>query len=248
MIERRNWNNSSMYKTPPEFTCPNCKSGKLILRKDAKIKDDTIGSQFAIKETGYGEYYFSVILGCNDEECGQNVLVSGEQRVIKTNGISLNTESGGYENEQVLKIIYINPPINLIEIPSTIPIILRRILELSFTLFWIDEKSCANKIRLFLEELMDKKNILMGSSLHNRIEKFGKEYPELLETSKLLLALKWIGNEGSHSGYELSRENLIQGYELLEAVLEELFGTKKEKLKELARQINQKKGISKLKK
>lgn len=157
---------------------------------------------------------------------------------------------------QTYSPLFFYPCLQIINISENCPIQLRRIIEQSFSLYWLDLDACANKLRIALEHLMDEKKVRktqltkkgkrMKFSLHKRIDTyFSQKYPEL---AKLLLAVKWIGNEGSHVG-GLIREDLINAYELIEHALTEIYDNKIERLQKISKTINKtKKPLSKTKK
>ena len=58
-----------------------------------------------------------------------------------------------------------------------------------------------------------------------------------------LLAIKWIGNEGSHPEKSLTKNDVIDLYEILEHVLSELFENKSKTILAKAKKINKAKGI-----
>jgi hypothetical protein len=247
MIKKSLWNNSSLFEILPNFICPHCEDEKLGEDKSNILEADTEGSRFAVNQTGLRETYFSKLLRCNDREfCGQVVLVSGEKRVFDTGEKFMNYDTGKVESDykQMLLVNYINPPINIINLTRKIPLNIKKLIEKSFSLFWIDENSCANKIRHSLELLMDEFSINKSYTLHKRIDLFSKENPHFSSLAELLLALKWIGNEGSHSGHDLKREHLIEGYEILEAIFDKLYSEKFAVLLNKAKEINKNKGIT----
>ena len=73
-------------------------------------------------------------------------------------------------------------------------------------------------------------------TLHDRIETFSKT--QSAEGEKLM-ALKWLGNTGSHQG-DVSRDNLLNGFEILEFLLAELFEQRAVRVAELARELTKK--------
>ena len=79
-------------------------------------------------------------------------------------------------------------------------------------------------------------------SLHDRIKLLPKKYQDIQE---IFLAVKWLGNAGSHSGTTVSSDDVLDAYELMEKLLTEVFDDKSNKIKELAREINKNKGPSK---
>ena len=61
------------------------------------------------------------------------------------------------------------------------------------------------------------------------------------EVAEHLLAIKWIGNSGSHVG-ELSQKDLLDGFELVEYALEKLYSKNEERLNQMTKEINKRKG------
>lgn len=76
-------------------------------------------------------------------------------------------------------------------------------------------------------------------NLHSRIELLTKPYSKLKE---LFFAIKWLGNAGSHSTNEITIDDCLDAYEIMEEVLRELYDSKEKNIKQLARKINKKKG------
>jgi hypothetical protein len=69
--------------------------------------------------------------------------------------------------------------------------------------------------------------------LHARILRYSKKHAEV---GQHLLAIKWLGNSGSHSD-DLRAQDALDGFELLEHALEEVYELKSAKLKKLAATI-----------
>ena len=117
----------------------------------------------------------------------------------------------------------------------------------SFKLYWLSPEACANSIRSVVEGLLTHFKVRLTSknakgqrvllSLHARIDLFRQTNPDLADA---LMAVKWIGNAGSHSR-PIMREDLLDGYELMEHVLDELFVQREKRIARLSRQINRRK-------
>ncbi len=58
----------------------------------------------------------------------------------------------------------------------------------------------------------------------------------------MLLAIKWLGNAGSHGHGKITIDDVMDSYELTEHILAEIFEPKIKKLKAIAKKINRKKG------
>jgi hypothetical protein len=76
-------------------------------------------------------------------------------------------------------------------------------------------------------------------ALHHRIEQFKVKYSSAAE---LLMAIKWIGNVGSHSSEALTRDDILDGMEMLEHVVNMLFESESKRIKTLVKTINKRKG------
>ena len=57
------------------------------------------------------------------------------------------------------------------------------------------------------------------------------------------MAIKWIGNIGSHSTENLKKEDCLDAFEMLEHVLYKLYQIEAKKLTSLKNIINKRKGI-----
>ena len=66
-----------------------------------------------------------------------------------------------------------------------------------------------------------------------------QKYAHLKE---LLLAIKWLGNAGSHASTPLSLDDVFDAYEILEVVLNDLYENKVEFARKLAKDINKNRG------
>jgi hypothetical protein len=147
---------------------------------------------------------------------------------------------------------YFNPALEIISVPDYLPTNIASCLRESFKLFWADNSACANKIRIMVEAIMteqgvpnsflSKKRKRVRHTLHSRIVAFQKKNTDVGE---LLLATKWIGNEGSHELNTLKREDLLIAYEIVHQCIEKLYNRRPGKLLKIAKKINKNKGISK---
>ncbi|MGB3133805.1 MAG: DUF4145 domain-containing protein, partial [Candidatus Macondimonas sp.] len=80
-------------------------------------------------------------------------------------------------------------------------------------------------------------------SLHQRIALLPPKYAHLKD---LILAIKWLGNAGSHDGgSEVTLDDVMDSYELTEHILQEVYAPKLEKLQKIAKNVNKKKGPAK---
>ena len=79
----------------------------------------------------------------------------------------------------------------------------------------------------------------MRLDLHSRIVEFSKTNTDVGDT---LLAVKWIGNDGSHDS-ALELEDVLLGAEILDAAITALYDKSADDLKAKVRAINRRKGL-----
>lgn len=99
-----------------------------------------------------------------------------------------------------------------------------QLLRQSFSLFWLDLDACANKIRSSVEYLLDHEIIHVerwqGAQLQQRIEKLKSSHPDLFVK---FMALKELGNAGSHELSSLKKKDLMDAYQVVDNVIYEIF-------------------------
>lgn len=154
-------------------------------------------------------------------------------------------------------------PINLIELPEEINEEFKDEIIKSFKLFWQDTNSCANKVRIAVEILLTKELKIIkrkkiedkrkstptnkaykykSLSLGERIGRIKNEerYSKYKNIAENLKAIKWIGNDGSHSEKVISRQEIQNVYKILEHLLKKIYSADKE-IETLTKKINKRK-------
>jgi hypothetical protein len=172
-------------------------------------------------------------------------VVCGTYGVNSYSGWDGNEHIFGIDHDYYVSCIFPPPPI--IQIPEATPQKVRDELKISFQLFWLDVDACANKVRTGLESLLDHQRIRkttigkngkrVSLNLHKRVELFQKKNSGL---GNLMMAVKWLGNAGSHSS-KINREDLLDGYEMMDYVLSEIYINRTGKITKIAQQINRRK-------
>ena len=176
---------------------------------------------------------FTGFLKCTNGNCQELVTFTGLAK------IPIKNAQGSYSMAtcETLQPEYFSPPLPILRLDSACPEKLRRELIRSFSLFFNDTASASNRLRTAVELLLEDQNIpnvFIGEdgqpeknkhgktiyrSLHTRIEELMKRNHDL---GKMLLAIKVFGNEGTH-GSELSKNDLLEAYRVIDYVLSELY-------------------------
>ena len=74
-------------------------------------------------------------------------------------------------------------------------------------------------------------------TLHARLDRFKAKNGEL---GAALMAVKWLGNAASHSS-SLTRDDVLDGFEILEHVLDEPYSQREARVRSLSSEINRRK-------
>jgi hypothetical protein len=193
------------------------------------------------------EYTYSGLLQCTNDQCKENVSSSG------VGGVDLDVVFGrdgepDQSWEDFFRPKYFEPPLAIIDIPSECPVSVSEPLQESFRLFFCSPAAASNNVRIALEALLTelgvKRFVVKGGkrqflNLHFRIGLLPPKHSELRD---LLFAIKWLGNAGSHANSSVTLDDVMDAYELVDHVLQELFAQKAKKAKALAKLVNKKKG------
>lgn len=244
-VDRSQW--KTRFHTLPHWTCPTCKKGHLQMIPETFHQQETGPSKTAHSlddwEPDWIARQFVGILKCSRAACGELVSVSGAGYV---DIMAVEDDEYGWVQEPVdsLTVRALIPAPIPIALPSKTPDAIRETIAVASELVWISAEAAGNQLRqtveLFLDDVGIAKTDAKGKRLttHKRIEKFALQDKE---NGDVLLATKWLGNSGSHPG-GLTRDNVLDAFDMLEYVLENIYGTTKKELLAKVAAINAQKG------
>lgn len=250
----------SVFKTEKFFIdsdtkliCPDCNIGHLISNQkniqiiEYKKYNNDIFALYDY-ESEWLKFAFVGFLECNNNHCNEKIAVSGrlvvnygyyESQYIPDEYITVD--------EKICYPEYFARTPRIIEIDDKYPSEIRDILSSAFSLFWLDKNACVNRLRSCIENILDSfgvpkrqrtKKGLRPFSLHNRIERFCKKNDKY---KKILTAVKWIGNVGSHSD-DVKVKNILDGFRLIDYMLKELYINEEKEILKLSKKYNKTKG------
>lgn len=231
----------------------------MLLNKDTLVTVETGPSNEAhghdAWEVAWIDERFTAQLVCGNGSCGNVVVVCGK---VQCDEHMYYDHEGRTQGEIVRTYVpyYFHDPLPVFPIAQECPNTVGDELKKSFGLLWSDVSSAANRLRVGVEALLtergikrtvvNKKGKRQALALHDRIVAFKKEEPEAADT---LLAIKWLGNEGSHAGTgALTVDDLLDAYELFEHAIEQVYVKRSKKMSKLASGINKKRGSVRKKK
>ena len=250
-MNRDLYKRSFILQDPPIYSCPQCSIGILRLNEDSFKKYTTFDLDEMLKhpdfEPDWIDYIFNCVFECNNHKCDGKVVCTGRGNV----DFDIDIDNDGQEYQEwndCYRPLFFHPNLKLINIPENTPDNIKKILNKSFELFFTSPSAAANLVRISIEEILTDQDVNLYSkkdsskkmSLHSRIE---EHLPDKYQTIKdHLEAVKWLGNAGSHSGEELSLDDTMDAYELVEYVLSEIYRSTSYNLDRLTQEINTFKG------
>jgi len=246
-----------LYKLPfrknkvPDWICPTCGKGVLVISEDTFHFEELSLSKEAHGEEAWEpewiEYVYSCLLKCSNDSC---------REVVANSGVGSADLEGSYDENGIpiqewydyFQPRYFQPHLKIFIYPDNTPEDVFLEIDQSFSLFFSNPASASSHLRIALENLLThlkvtrqetKKGKTLLLSLHRRIDLVPDKYKDLKD---MLLAVKWLGNAGSHAKREVTGDDVMDAYEIMDVVLREIFENKAKKAKALAKKINKKKG------
>ena len=251
--------NTSVYRTgkfyqnsDTKLICPDCNTGHLLSKKENiqiieyKHYNEEV-KEYEDYDPDWFKFAFYGFLQCNNPDCLEKIVVSGNYEYGGWYGDE-DDEHGIVELEEYYPHYFERSP-KIIIVNDKYPKDIQEILNTSFSLFWLDKSSCANRLRLCLENVLDTFSIPRKTEkgkyidFQTRIDLFYKtNNNEKYKT--ILTAAKWIGNSGTHSK-NVYAKNILDAYRLIDFMLKELYvnSDEEKEILKISEEINKKKGI-----
>lgn len=237
--------NRSLWKQPitddalPPWQCPVCNLGVFRIIPKSLRHEETTPSKQLHSDEEWEPFWIQTVFTtwgqCDNKKCAQFVAIAGKGGVDETG----NVYEEGPQFTEAFRPMSCQPMPRIIELPPKTPEKIVEELEASFRSFWNDTTATANHIRTAVEHLMTfvritrrtkKGNKFIYRNLHQRIEAFSIKNSII---GSQLMAIKWLGNSGSH-GEEIEKHDLLDAFEIIEHVLDELLTKKSAHFSKLA--------------
>jgi len=199
---------------------------------------DTAGT-LAIKNEDWFDYehsagVFALRLLCR---CGESVVVSGKTSV----DCDWDEERHRMDYYTVLEPLFFVPPLALIAVEPVAPEQIHRLIRSASEVFWSNGEACLNRLRCVTEEILNILNIPSRTetggyiNLHHRIEKIGTENQRIKDA---LLAAKHMGNDASHSDFQVTRGEVLDAFQVVEYCLRQLYPVDDSVVLEIISRVN----------
>ena len=189
------------------------------------------------------EERFECVLLCDNRYCNEPIMVCG-----RTGHEQVWDQEEGQTWDRYFMPVFFYPAPPIIRIPKECPEDIRHQLKEAFSMYWFHLGGSANRLRNGIELILtylkvqrfarSTKRGRVRLALHNRILIFREKHREF---GDLMLAVKWLGNEGSHPG-KMTKDDVLDGFEIIEHLLREVFEQTSSRIASLSRQIIRAKG------
>jgi Domain of unknown function (DUF4145) len=245
-----------IYKLPftkgnaPDWACPSCAKGVLNLDPPTFHHQEIYSSRDHSHDEWEPEwitYCYSRVLVCSNAKCKETVASVGTGEV----DWYPSEDEHGYpiqEYDDYFRPKYFIPHLKFFPIPANAPATARELLMKSFDLFFADPNAALNQVRAAFEEVLTHLGIkrfnrvngrLQFISLHNRITLLPSKFQKLKD---MMVAVKWLGNAGSHAGKTTTIDDVLDAYELTIFILDQIYNDKSLELNKIVKRVNKKKG------
>lgn len=226
----------------PAYPCPSC--GKSELSDKAFVSESSgatkRNSGSEEWEPEYDEYVFSLTLAC--PRCLETVFVTGDGYLDEEIDVD---QYDNWSRQWVVKYRpkYFFPALRFIEYPQATPREVKENVDSAAALFYANPAASCNALRMAAEEVLTSLGVAEAGigefvSLASRIKKL----PEDSAERNLLDAIRWQGNDGSHSKSIITHADAEDTFNLMNLLIEEVYSDRKRKIQELAKAINEHKG------
>ncbi|KQQ61113.1 hypothetical protein ASF69_01440 [Rhizobium sp. Leaf311] len=199
------------------------------MEEDKPIQHETGRSVSARENTGDHDIYegrFHAILRCDDTMCGEVAVVSGEAHLCTEGDPHMDFRN--YQQWTMYEVRSVIPPPPIIQLPPKLPTDVEASIRAAFSLYWIDLEACANKIRKALEQTLTERGfpkIRKNENLQERIQRFAQSSVVGEDASKVMQAIRHVGNSGSHENNKgLDRQDILNAFAFLEHAVTAIYG------------------------
>lgn len=247
-IDKDSFEEYFTYDQLPNWLCSTCKKSRLVFESNKIIVCQTNASKeydrnWVGEEPYYLANHFHGTIKCSDSKCNEIYTIAGRFIIEE----DFDEEEEQIFNKESYYTEYIYPIVNIFKLPEDTPWEVEEAITIAFKVFWIDKAACANAIRKSVEIILTDKKVNKFKkhlnkprtkfTLHQRIDIFEKRNDENSDVAQHLMAIKWIGNTGSHDG-DISNDDLLNGFELLNYSLEKLYGSRDKEIQQMTKYIN----------
>lgn len=218
----------------PRPKCPSCDTGHIHFAEPDELQSEKSKTrcQHPDSEPDWISGTFSVVGQCDNPACRQDVHGSGNYQIAYTVS-SYPPREYNYQGADYVAfytLAHLHPPLRLMSIPEFAPDQVREGIMRAARCWFVDPGLAATALRATIELFMTTEGISAVNpdgnfaSAHSRIKKWlAQDRAARDSIARLLLAVKWLGNDGTHEDAHLTRQEVYAGARMLDFAFDQLF-------------------------
>lgn len=231
----------------PALICGHCGDGVIKFKPRCVLEIESIASinNHDLEDFDFEWVYGQSIVRGYCSRCSETTIFITDYSLAEHLEYDNATGDLTKSYKDTLTIKFASPAPRFSIISNLYPKGINQLLEASFIHLFNDKASCANKLRICIESVLDdigiKKTVINNKgkrqalNAHSRIELLkSSAKSKHNQAYTYLMAIKWIGNTGSHSGKPPSETAIIAAYKLIDKALDILYIGSDQKLVKLA--------------
>jgi len=226
------------------YPCPRCKTGVIVAETAAwRVVSTSEAAEDLDRDPFQWTGRASGFAACNRNECRETIAVIAE--VVQDQDFE---PGGGMRHVKLFKPLYMWPAPPMLDVPEKAHANVKAALASAFASYWFDPSSAGSAVRAAVEALLTQKGVpRVGANrrpipLDGRLRRFAAARPRLGQVHEQLMAVKWLGNVGTHEERALRHEDVLEALEHLSHCFDELFLNRTLNLQRRARAINRRRG------
>jgi len=216
--------------TIPHWRCPACLNETLEIVPGSFFSEETsetrLGKDEVWFEHDHYETVFSCLLRCSRKACQEPVAITGNGWMDR----DVDYDAGTMDYVERFSASTFHPPLPLFITPADCPDDVQLQLREISALLAAHPSAAINTMRTVLEMLLDELKVPreveragkapLVLTLHRRID----DHPALLgDYAAAFMALKWLGNKGSHSGRRIRPSHIEGACTVLDDLIQRIY-------------------------
>jgi len=227
-----------------EWPCPQCGQKTLLIIPESLVVNETHDTNKHSSESWFEPEMdvsiFSCMARCSRRQCGEVVACLGNSGWERQDWDDEMSGNGYYQWFHPKSFF---PSLHPFELPTKCPEEIAEPLQAAFSVFLIQPGAAANLIRISVERMLTAMGVTEKNEKDRRITlhiRLGM-LPELYVSFKdPLMAIKFLGNAGSHTYDKVKIKDIEDAFEIMEYVVNDLFSGRKESVEVLTKRLSDK--------
>lgn len=226
----------------PKYDCPSCRNSELEVTNFTSTENGNTKRNNSDRDWDFewDEHVFSATLEC--KKCKETVFCAGDGFVDE------DFDEDGEENFRRYHFVsyrpkFFFPSLKFLDFPVATPKEVQGSINTACAMYHSYPASACNALRIAAEDILTTLGVPEPEAgEYSSLAKRSKELPEDSQERLLLDAIRWLGNDGSHSKTLITHRDAQDAFEVMDLLIEKVYSDRAMKIQELAKAIREHKG------